>query len=698
MLSVQMEQRVNLKFLFKLEKTFTEAYAMLKEVYGHECLSHTQVFEWFKLSKEGRETTEINPRRSNSNLLQTNPFRLRWKQPVNQYNYCVLGYSEKPIPYETENQKYLINTSKCRIPDIDPFNSEVNKYVCKEEYSNCTNLGLLTYIDKSDGVATLRVNGSLLPLYTLFPVTCCYSKIFRTNYVNNNDNEITFSACQEFKDKTVISYPFIRVTCSSVLGKIYSNTHATVIPNETRILADGERANRFSILLVGIDSISKLNLRRTLPKTYAHLKENYLELRGYNKIGDNTFPNLMAVLTGRNTTQLDASCNAKAKLNNCDIIWDTFRALGYTTAYAEDEANIATFNYERLGFLEPPTDYYYRPYVVASEALGKRPRYGMTFCAGPETSGERVFNVAKDFAVSFKDSPAFGLFWMNSFSHDDINIPSAMDEKVLEFLGDTSFRSAIDDTIVIFFSDHGFRFGDIRYTHTGWLEERLPFIYFHIPDSFKRTFPSQYRNFLINTERLTTPYDIYNTLQDVLQLGNGSYRGKRSLGCPNCYSLFQEIPESRTCKEAAIDQHWCTCTGHNYISPKDRVVRLVAEFVVEHINGLVDSFPEDGACADYALSRVVSAGMSESYLNEKNQTVYYFLVIIETSPSAMFEATVEAYLGLDRNYFQLLGDISRVDRYAANSACVKDAVLKKYCYCDGFLYSIKKFVCPLIRC
>ncbi|KAJ8948678.1 hypothetical protein NQ318_004466 [Aromia moschata] len=62
MLSVPMKQRVNLKFLVKLGKTFTEAYAMFKEVYGNECLSHTQVFEWFKRVKEGRETTEDDPR------------------------------------------------------------------------------------------------------------------------------------------------------------------------------------------------------------------------------------------------------------------------------------------------------------------------------------------------------------------------------------------------------------------------------------------------------------------------------------------------------------------------------------------------------------------------------------------------------------------------------------------------------------
>ncbi|KAJ8953138.1 hypothetical protein NQ318_017165 [Aromia moschata] len=47
---------VNLNFLIKLE-----AYAILKEVFGHEYLSRTQVFEWFKRFKEGREMTKDDP-------------------------------------------------------------------------------------------------------------------------------------------------------------------------------------------------------------------------------------------------------------------------------------------------------------------------------------------------------------------------------------------------------------------------------------------------------------------------------------------------------------------------------------------------------------------------------------------------------------------------------------------------------------
>ena len=41
-----------MKFCVKLGKSATEIYDMLKNVYGDECLSRTQVFEWFKRGRE----------------------------------------------------------------------------------------------------------------------------------------------------------------------------------------------------------------------------------------------------------------------------------------------------------------------------------------------------------------------------------------------------------------------------------------------------------------------------------------------------------------------------------------------------------------------------------------------------------------------------------------------------------------------
>ena len=62
MLSANVEQCVNIKFLTKLVKSATETYNLLTEVYGDQYLSRTQVFEWFKKFKEGREYVGDDPK------------------------------------------------------------------------------------------------------------------------------------------------------------------------------------------------------------------------------------------------------------------------------------------------------------------------------------------------------------------------------------------------------------------------------------------------------------------------------------------------------------------------------------------------------------------------------------------------------------------------------------------------------------
>lgn len=60
------------------------------------------------------------------------------------------------------------------------------------------------------------------------------------------------------------------------------------------------------------------------------------------------------------------------------------------------------------------------------------------------------------------------------------------------------------------------RFADIRQTIQGKQEERLPFFSFAFPPWFKQKQPEAYSNFLANTKRLTTPFDIHATLKDVI--------------------------------------------------------------------------------------------------------------------------------------------------------------------------------------
>lgn len=54
-------------------------------------------------------------------------------------------------------------------------------------------------------------------------------------------------------------------------------------------------------MVVGLDSVSRLNFMRQLPKAYRLLTDNLdaTVLIGFNKVGHNTFPNVVPMLTGR---------------------------------------------------------------------------------------------------------------------------------------------------------------------------------------------------------------------------------------------------------------------------------------------------------------------------------------------------------------------------------------------------------------
>ena len=88
MLSVNVEQHINVKFCVKLRKSSTETYDLLKKVYGDECPSHTQVFKWFKRFKERREEIGDDQRPSNPSTSKTDANNEKVSEIVRQ-NRCL---------------------------------------------------------------------------------------------------------------------------------------------------------------------------------------------------------------------------------------------------------------------------------------------------------------------------------------------------------------------------------------------------------------------------------------------------------------------------------------------------------------------------------------------------------------------------------------------------------------------------------
>lgn len=389
----------------------------------------------------------------------------------------------------------------------------------------------------------------------------------------------------------------------------------------------------------------------------------------------------MAIMVGYNASMAYGLCEPRhlGRLDACPFMWKDFRNAGYVTAYGEDEASISSFNYHKPGFQKPPTDYYMRPYMMAAEKnLKTLTKHSLTLCLGYQNSVDHIYQYAMDFAATYNNDPFFGLFWTNTFSHNDISDPSAMDDKMLAYLAQMADREVLNNSAVVFFSDHGLRFGPVRKLVTGWLEERLPFMFIWLPPWFREANPELVRTLQVNRNRLTNPYDLHITLKHILNLSGRRNDTLSADSCPLCHSLFHEMDPNRSCEQASIEAHWCTCPPYNAHSKTGVLVHGMVEFVIKAMNDDLHKYAAGGK-AQCAKLRVKQIGYARKAENQSKTTDVY-LIVFETSPNdAWFETTVE-YVRKS-GVLRLTGSVSRLNAYADQSTCMANDTLRKYCYC-----------------
>ncbi|XP_044578811.1 uncharacterized protein LOC123261294 [Cotesia glomerata] len=447
--------------------------------------------------------------------------------------------------------------------------------------------------------------------------------------------------------------------------------------------------------MLGIESLSRLNFIRSFPKTEKFLKNTgWTSLEGYNKIGESSSSNIMAVLSGLNASSSSIFYKSERQryLDDFPFIWKDFKQAGYVTAFGEDMGNSYTFNFEQTGFVDPPTDYYPRPYIVATEKfLKQKNKKNNKYCTGPELSFERILNYALDFAVTFLGKPYFGFFWSNSVTHSDINAASSLDSHLLEKLESLEQHGVFNNTLVILFSDQGMHWGGIRNTSVGWYEERLPFVYLRVPETFKNLNNNYKYNTLdiiqalkINERRLTSPYDLHETLRDILERAGGKSSYKSD--CSTCQSLFKFVPYERGCEDVGVLPHWCACSEFTSHSSESKMAIKGAQNFLSYVEEIVKDYEdEDGRlCAKLELKKINR--FDEIRLKNNNTGIRKFFYQIEVTPgNAVYEVTMD--LDENKNFQVSEHEISRINYYKHVADCISDISHKKYCYCSNLLQS-----------
>lgn len=605
----------------------------------------------------------------------------------------------KPVAVDPNLRDFLVKTKGCRIPRMDPFDDSVISFIENQTKSVC-NEGKPPLVDSND--TSLFVLRSSLEAYylnvSLF--RCCYKAFWRVEPTNKQqlDKQVSYSKkCVEFVDSVNVYDEFVKVLCYNANNNIVYKDFFAFVPFKRKQNRHPHPDKPFlNVLVVGLDSVSRLNLHRQMPKTVKYLKQlNAVEMLGYNKVGDNTFVNLIPVLTGFSKDELGTDCwpSIHDRFDKCRFLWDDFQKQGYVTAYAEDAAWMGLFNYMKLGFRKQPTDYYWGSFNREAEnCIGNAFVMNVNRCVGSREVYKTFLEYIKRFvrAMEGNKQPYFGFFWEVSLSHDFLNTPKWGDEDfeaLFRFLGESG---SLTRTVLIFMSDHGLRFGPIRKTYQGRMEERLPFLNIVLPETYRLEYSQAYHNLVKNTRRLTTPFDLHKTLVDLLEpfsltsqnlyTRNCQYENKnRTRG----YSLFDQIPSSRTCQDAGIASHWCTCQQSVPIEVQNSIVVEGAAFLMQDINQKLVGY---AGCAKLTLDVIFSAH-KQTHI-ETIATADYgtedCTITFRTQPGGgVFEGTVRRYLQRSADNLQVTGTISRLNLYGKQSLCMTDFHLKLYCYCKG---------------
>lgn len=226
-------------------------------------------------------------------------------------------------------------------------------------------------------------------------------------------------------------------------------------------------------------------------------------------------------------------------------------------------------------------------------------------------------------------------------------------------------------------SDHGMRFGNIRKTHIGQLEQRLPMLFIALPKLFREQFPQYLSNLRHNANKLTTPFDLYVTWLHLLHLEEHINKGNKS---KRAISMFQEIPEERSCADASVDPHWCACAMSSAVNTNDSIVTRSSQFFINAINENLK--PVKSVCEQLRLHQIKNAKSISMLSKTMNGDIRYHRLIVHTQPGdGLFEGTI-VYNTLT-NTFTLGSAVDRINSYGKENKCGVNYLLEKLCYCKS---------------
>ena len=597
---------------------------------------------------------------------------------------------------DSKRERYVLDTPGCQIEEILPFDArfrEIKNAFEVPEAVNCvTTKNNLTSLHNN----VLRINHEVKTHYYKNLVKCHYQPFAWNKDVKNDviwGQKLSINLHEDNK----ITDEFIWVECLSNNGEIiYGNVHTQIEKKTKNYIGVNikdrtkERSDQLNVISLGIDSVSRLNFLRHCPKVHDYITKDLggLALEGFNKVADNTLANVYPMVMGKEL-MADWKSLMFRDFDDLDWIWKEFAKAGYATLLMEEMIKPYHPTMIPRGFQNRPADHYYRPVRLVTHGM-KAPapahehHLRNEFCFNSLDRAGDILNWVEKLAKVYKDEHFFSFTFLSNATHWRINDIARLSEKLLNFFHHLEHSGTLNNTMVILFADHGFRMGgEFFSSYVGAYEARLPMVYFILPKWFSTKYPKAYDNLKTNTRRLTTFYDIHQTLHDVVQ--NEFPRQHPKTVFKYGTSLFGSVSTIRNCREAGIEPHWCACGAYEDVPVEDPRAQHAARILFDAIRRYNKINITDNQCIDFNSFNLMEAKVKvQGSADGKSRIAKHEISLsIKVQPlSAQFRSTVS----LDEGNIPLLGHIERLDNYGSQSDCLrlKNPVIEVTCICKNW--------------
>ncbi|XP_001355826.4 uncharacterized protein [Drosophila pseudoobscura] len=429
---------------------------------------------------------------------------------------------------------------------------------------------------------------------------------------------------------------------------------------------------RPSVIMFGFNGMTPNDFRSTLddmPGLKSN-REGWFEMQNYKRMGENSYINLMALISGYSPSAVH-NLQSASDMDAMPFIWKQYKEKGYLTAYAEDLTLIRKFAFE---FGKQPVDYYLRPFMRGiADSLHLRNRSTEYHGLGRRLYVDYVYDYCQQLLERYLNhtQPFFGLFWTSNFVTEQ-NRPKR-EPTLMDYIKRFEQLGLFSEAIVIFFSDH--------VCH--------PMLFVWLPSWVRLQYPDISVALAINTQRMTSPHDLYLTLQDILNLGTKvAAHLLQPEGCPTCLTLFKEIPTNRTCHEAGRSENYCDCASSMELLQEETEMLPLGWLLVDSLNNYLRSRNLINRCEAFSLQKVESIHQHSSSL--KSSTIKYRVRFTTQPKAARFLATVLYNHDTNQLVNVSVPTFGRLLRYTHQSKCVKDGNDKKFCVCKSLPKKKKK--------